>query len=710
MRWLLLVLACLGAIALFLLATASANTELFAQQIDLLLVVNGVLGALLVAVVGAQLWRLWEKRRTGVFGYRLAVRLVLVFALVSVLPGALVYAASVMFIGRSIESWFDVRVDRALEGGLNLGRNALDYLKQETVNKATQIALTLAEGGQGPISTRLNRAAEQAGVYEASLFTSTGGVLAVAGIGGSTATPEPPPAAALRRARLQQSTATPEQTADGVFTKLRVVVPVNTDDQLEPLKVLQVIEPVPKALAQDFETLRSGSDDYQKISLSRQGLKRLYALTLTLTLLLALTSALGLAVVLSERISAPLGLLAEGTRAVAQGDFTLRQPVTSTDELGVLTVSFNTMSAQLLEAQQKTEESRRATETTRAYLESILGNLSAGVLAFDDAYRLRTANASAAVILQQPLAELTGVPLDEWGGKLPALAPVAALVADGFRESRDANWQKQAELTVSNLMRTLLMRGSRLPVTPVAGYVVVFDDVTDLAQAQRDAAWGEVARRLAHEIKNPLTPIQLSAERLERKLAPKLDAADQETLARGAQTIIAQVAAMKHMVDDFAIYARRPRPGTMQAVDVGALLLDVLALYDNLRPHVRLSLPPEPLVVQGEPTRLRQVFHNLLQNAIDAQTDVPEPRYEITLNARDSEVALAFCDGGSGFPESVLHRAFEPYVTTKAKGTGLGLAIVKKIVDEHHGRVELANAAPRGAQVTLIFPRSAAAA
>ena len=706
----LLVLACLGAIALFLLATASANTELFAQRIDLLLVVNGVLGALLMAVVGTQLWQLWKKRRSGIFGSRLAVRLVLVFALVAVLPGALVYAASVLFIGRSIESWFDVRVDRALEGGLNLGRNALDYLKQETVNKANQIALTLAEGGPGTVTTRLNRAAEQAGVYEAALFTSTGGVLAVAGVGGSTAPPEPPPAAALRRARLQQSTATPEQTPEGVFSKLRVVVPVNTDDQLEPLKVLQVIEPVPKALAQDFETLRSGSDDYQKISLSRQGLKRLYGLTLTLTLLLALTSALGLAVVLSERFAAPLGLLAEGTRAVAQGDFTRRQPVTSSDELGVLTVSFNTMSAQLLEAQQKTEESRRATETTRAYLESILGNLSAGVLAFDDGYRLRTANASAAVILQQPLAELSGVPLSDWGKKLPELAPFAGLVADGFRGSGDAHWQKQAELSVTSLMRTLLMRGSRLPVSPVAGYVVVFDDVTDLAQAQRDAAWGEVARRLAHEIKNPLTPIQLSAERLERKLAPKLDSADQETLARGAQTIIAQVAAMKHMVDDFAIYARRPRPGTMQAVDVGALLLDVLALYDNLRPHVRLSLPPEPLVVQGEPTRLRQVFHNLLQNAIDAQAEMPDPRYQIALESRGEEITLAFADGGAGFPEAVLHRAFEPYVTTKAKGTGLGLAIVKKIVDEHHGRVELANATPRGAQVTLIFPRSTAAA
>jgi nitrogen fixation/metabolism regulation signal transduction histidine kinase len=259
-------------------------------------------------------------------------------------------------------------------------------------------------------------------------------------------------------------------------------------------------------------------------------------------------------------------------------------------------------------------------------------------------------------------------------------------------------------------MRTLLMRGSRLPVSPVAGYVVVFDDVTDLAQAQRDAAWGEVARRLAHEIKNPLTPIQLSAERLERKLAPKLDGTDQETLARGAQTIIAQVAAMKHMVDDFAVYARQARPGTMQPVNVGTLLLDVLALYDNLRPHVTVSLPPAPVVVQGEPTRLRQVFHNLLQNAIDAQTESAEPHYDIVLEARGDELALVFSDAGAGFPDAVLHRAFEPYVTTKAKGTGLGLAIVKKIVDEHHGRVELANGAPRGARVTLIFPRGAAPA
>jgi len=705
--WLLLVSASLSAIALFLLATATANTGLFAQGYDVLLIGNGVLIALLMFVVGWQLWRLRRNLKAGLFGSRLAVRLVFLFALVAVLPGALVYAVSVQFIGRSIESWFDVRVDRALEGGLNLGRNALDYLLKETQGKATQMATTIAET-PGNLTGALNRVAEQGNVYEAVLFSPTGSVLAVAGTGGSRATPEPPPAQVLRLARMQQPFAKIEQQADGNLL-LRVVVPVNTDDSLNPLKLLQVIEPVPVALAQDAERVQAGVRDYKELSFSRQSLTRLYALTLTLTLLLALTSALGLAVVLSERFAAPLGLLAEGTRAVAQGDFTRRQPVVSRDELGVLTESFNTMTAQLAEAHGKAEDSRRATETTRAYLESILGNLSAGVLVFDERHRLRTVNPSAAVILQQPVADLAGMALADWGRRLPALAPFAELVAEGFRSSREGKWQKEAALAVANLSRTLLMRGTRLPGTATTGgYVVVFDDVSELMQAQRDAAWAEVARRLAHEIKNPLTPIQLSAERLAMKLSPKLEGADQDILRRGTQTIVSQVGAMKHMVDDFAIYARQPRPGQMQNVDLPALLLDVLALYDNLRPHVRLSLPEAPVFVQGEPTRLRQVFHNLLSNAVDAQADVADPHFAITLSATAGEVVLEFADGGPGFGAELLAHAYEPYVTTKAKGTGLGLAIVKKIIDDHGGRVALDNRTSGGARVTLTFTQGPA--
>jgi nitrogen fixation/metabolism regulation signal transduction histidine kinase len=516
-------------------------------------------------------------------------------------------------------------------------------------------------------------------------------------------TPEPPPAQALRRARLQQPFSVIEQIGDQGLM-LRVVVPVNSPDPLEPLRVLQVIEPVPKQLQLDADKVQAGYRDYQEISFSRAALKRLYGWTLTLTLLLALLSALGLAVVLSEQFARPLGLLAEGTRAVAQGDFSRRHPVQSRDELGVLTESFNTMTAQLAEAKQKEEESRSAIETTRAYLESVLANLSAGVLAFDGAFRLRTANPSAAVILQQPLADLIGVPLADWGRRIPALAPFADLVAEGFRSGRDGQWQRQAELSVSNQTRVLLMRGSGLPGEPAPGCVVVFDDVSELVQAQRDAAWAEVARRLAHEIKNPLTPIQLSAERLAVKLAGKLSGGDEEALERGTQTIIAQVTAMKHMVDDFAIYARQAGPGKMQPVDVNALLLDVLALYENLRPYVSLTLAEHGAVIQGEPTRLRQVFHNLIQNALDAQADVAEPAYEFVVEVRGDELIFSIADAGSGFPEDMMRRAFEPYVTTKAKGTGLGLAIVKKIVDEHRGRVTVENRRPRGARVTLHFP------
>jgi nitrogen fixation/metabolism regulation signal transduction histidine kinase len=703
LRYVLLGCAVLGTVFLFLLATASANTELFARNYNLLLVLNGTMVALLMGLVGYQLWRLRKNLKAGVFGSRLAIRLVLLFALVAVLPGALLYGVSVQFLGKSIESWFDVRVDEALKGGLNLGRGALDYLLKETTNKASQLALTLQEGDVASMPQRLNRASEQAGIYEATLFTSGGGVLGVAGISGSTLTPEPPPAQALRRARLQQPYSAIDQTTDQGML-LRVVVPVNTTDPGEPLRLLQVVEPVPRQLQLDAEKVQAGYRDYQEITFSRVALKRLYALTLTLTLLLALFSALGLAVVLSEQVSGPLGLLAEGTRAVAQGDFSRRHPVQSRDELGVLTESFNTMTAQLAEARQNAEESRNAIETTNAYLESILANLSAGVLAFDSAFRMRTANPSAAVILQQPLADLIDVPLSDWARRLPPLAGFAELVAEGFRSGREGQWQRQAEVTVSNHTRVLLMRGSRLPGEPVAGSVVVFDDVTDLAEAQRDAAWAEVARRLAHEIKNPLTPIQLAAERLAVKLGGKLAAVDEEALARSTQTIVAQVSAMKHMVDDFAIYARQSRPGRMQPVDLNALLLDVLGLYENLRPHVSLQLAAGDPVIQGEPTRLRQVIHNLLQNAIDAQAESAEAAYDIALEVRGDELALSIGDRGGGFPDDVVRRAFEPYVTTKAKGTGLGLAIVKKIAEEHHGRVTIGNRSPHGAVVTLYLP------
>jgi nitrogen fixation/metabolism regulation signal transduction histidine kinase len=602
-----------------------------------------------------------------------------------------------------------VKVDRALEGGIQLGRTALEDLQQDLEKKGQQMAVTLAEADPAVLSLRLNRLREQAGVGDAALYDLRGNVIAFSAASLSAMRPEPIPQPAIRRARLQLSTMSLESLPEQGLV-VRAIVPVNSANPDDPLRVLQVMQPVPKQLQEYGDIVESGRRDYQERAYSLGSLKGLYGLTLTLTLLLALLSALGLAIVLSEQLSKPLGALAEGTREVAQGNFDRRVLVQSRDELGVLTDSFNRMTEQLEDARDRALHNQHAIETANAFLENLLRNLSAGVLAFDREFRLRSANHSAAVILQQPVADLQGRTVDEWREERPSLTAFAHIIEEGFGIAEGGQWQKQAEVVVSGNRRTLLLRGTKLEGEMPGGFVVVFDDVSELIQAQRDAAWAEVARRLAHEIKNPLTPIQLSAERLQHKLGDKLLAHDAEVLARGTQTIITQVNAMKHMVDDFAIYARQPLPGTMQPVDVHQLLLDILGLYEYQRPFIHLDFAARDATIHGEPTRLRQVVHNLLQNALDAQADRPEPRVDIRTENTDDMFWLRIADQGTGFPASMIDRIFEPYVTTKPKGTGLGLAIVKKIVDEHGGKVHIENSAPTGAQVSIALPPIAAAA
>ena len=715
LRYLLLAVGSLGAVVLFMLVAASANDARFGQQLNLLVVLNGVIIVVLVLLVGRECWRLFRNRRKGVFGARLATRLVGFFALMAILPGMLLYTVSVAFLGNSIESWFNVKVDRALEAGMQLGRNSLDYLLQDLEQKGQQIAVSLGEPDAGPISIRLDRLREQAGVSEAALFDVRGNVMAFSASAHDSMRPQTVAPTAMRRARTQVSTTSLDSVPDQGLV-LRAVVPVNVSDVADPVRVLQLVQPVPRAIQESTEVVEGGFRDYQARAYSLGALKDLYGITLTLTLLLALLSALGAAIVLSEKLSKPLGILAEGTRAVAQGDFSRHHPVQSTDELGVLTDSFNRMTRQLAEGRERDLSYQHQIENTNAFLENLLRNLSAGVLAFDRHLQLRSANHSAAVILQQPFADLSDVALADWSERQPALTAFAQLIHEGFATAAAGQWQRQAELIVGGNRRTLLMRGTRIEAETSdasqneGGLVVVFDDVSDLMQAQRDAAWAEVARRLAHEIKNPLTPIQLSAERLQHKLASKLADADSEVLRRGTQTIITQVNAMKHMVDDFAIYARQTSPSTMQAVDVHALLHDILGLYEHQRPYIHLDLAsPDPMVT-GEPTRLRQVVHNLLQNALDAQAEQPDPRIDIRTENRDGLFWLHIADQGTGFPPAMIDRVFEPYVTTKPKGTGLGLAIVKKIIDEHGGKVHIENKAPTGAKVSIALPPIAAAA
>jgi nitrogen fixation/metabolism regulation signal transduction histidine kinase len=706
--YLLVVCVVVGAVTLYLLATATANTALFAQQYPLLLGLNGGLAACLAVLLGYQLYKLRQKLRAGIFGAKLTLRLVVLFALVAVLPGALVYGVSVQFVAKSIESWFDVRVEKALEGGLNLGRSTLDNLLKDLAKKADAMAGSLAVRPAGEHIGALNTLREQAGIYEATLFTARGKVVAHAGAERAALMPELPGAAVLRQLRLQQNYRAVESIPEKGLM-LRVLTPVNVISLQEDTRILQVLQPVPQQLALDAEVVQAGQREYQELLLSRQGLRNLYGLTLTLTLLLALLTALSLAFVLSERLSAPLSFLAEGTRAVAKGDFSQRETVTSKDELGVLTQSFNTMRQQLAEARGVVERNQAQLADAHAYVQGILDNLSAGVLAFDDQMRLRSYNNSAVAILDTTVDRLAGIEPDHWSERVPALALLAGEIAAAFRANHRGEWEKQIEYAGRKGGQMLLLRGTRLPAGSATGYVVVFDDITHVLQSQRDAAWTEVARRLAHEIKNPLTPIQLSAERLQMKLSSKLAGADADMLARSTQTIVNQVAALKNMVDAFRQYARMPEP-TIQTVDLNALIREVLTLYESHADWFDVELAPALPQFAGDPAQLRQVMHNLLQNAQDSLVEVASPRIEVRSSAVAGGLCVTIADNGAGFPEALMKRAFEPYVTTKPKGTGLGLVIVKKIVEEHGGTVGISNVTPHGARVTLTFTAQAAQA
>lgn len=702
MRYFVILCLGLGAVLLFLLSTASANTALFAQHYPLILALNGAITLCLIGVVTVQLLALRKKLSAKVFGAKLTLRLVLFFSLMAVLPGALVYAVSVQFLAKSIESWFDVRVEKALEGGLNLGRTTLDNLLKDLNKKADTMALSLSELPVAEHLTALNTLREQLGVQEATLFSQRGTLIAFSISEKSGLMPDLPSSALLKQIRRQRAYSGAE-TIPGKGLYLRVMVPVNVLNVNEGIRVLQLLQPVPRQLAQDAETVQTVYRDYQELSLSRAGLKRLYAITLTLTLLLAWLSAIALGFLISERMSAPLEMLAEGTRAVALGDFSQRQPVKSRDELGVLTQSFNLMTHQLAEARMAAERHQEQLQTAKAYLESVLANLSAGVLAFDEGFRLRSANPSAGYILETEFAQLRGTRLEEWRAGRAALGMLSLEILQSFQRAPQDEWEKQVEYGGESGTRVLLLRGTRLAGAAQAGYVVVFDDITHLLQAQRDAAWGEVARRLAHEIKNPLTPIQLSAERLQHKLANKLDQRDLEILKRATQTIISQVAAMQNMVDAFSDYARSPELA-LHPLDLNRLLREVLALYESPALAVKLELAPDLPQVLGDKTQLRQVIHNLLQNAQDALTEVPAPGIVVRTEAVGGRIQLSIQDNGSGFPEQLMTRLFEPYVTSKPRGTGLGLAIVKKIVDEHSGMIHIANVKPHGACVSISLP------
>ena len=705
MRRLIAAALVLGIALLSLLFLASSESSAFSDTLPTLFAFGGALGAALLVLLGWRLWWLQKRIRRGVFGAKLTLKLMAMFGIVALLPGLVVYGASVFFLNRSIETWFDVRVDNALTAGVNLSQAALDDLLRELDKKAQRMALSLSDEGMGSVITALSTLREQSAVQELTLFDERGGVIAHVSGERGTLLPVLPERGVLWQVRQQQPYSRIEDVADRGFI-MRVIVPVYTSALTGETRVLQLVQPVPASLERDAQAVQVAYQDYQQIAVSRVGLKRIYGVALTLTLLLALLMTLAIAYLLSERLGAPLRTLARGTRAVAKGDFSQMPSLSSRDELGVLIQSFNRMTRQLSEAREQAAQNHQETEQAKAFLERVLANLSSGVMVLDEHLRVRTANAAAAQILGAAPGTLDGEPLEALGAPDVGLHAFGARAAAQFA-AHAGEWQEQIDYAGPGGTQSLLLRGTRLPAGVEHGYVLVFDDVTMLINAERNAAWSEVARRLAHEIKNPLTPIQLSAERLARKLGTRLEPADADFLGRATQTIVNQVAAMKAMVDAFANYARMPR-ARLEALDLNALVGEVLTLYDAGAIGLSLDLQPDLPRIAGDSTLMRQVIHNLLQNAQDALAGRPEPKVEVSTRIKNQAVCLTVRDNGAGFPEHLMTRLFEPYATTKAKGTGLGLAIVKKIVEEHHGRIEVENLKSGGAEIRIGLPIHAA--
>ena len=695
-----------GAALVYLMSEASSNNAFFAQNYKLLFYLGLGLAMGLGSLIVYQLLLLRRKLRERVFGSKLTLRLMVVFALMALIPGGLVYAISFQFLQQSIESWFNVRVDESLNRGITLAQRVLQNSLKELNDKAEVMAQSLA-AAPGNEAATLNRLREQHSVEEATLLTSRGRVIAQSGSEPVALLPDLPSAMVMRQVRAQQSVRSIESIPDrGLF--LRVIVPVNVLSISDDIRVLQVLQRVPSAIAKDAEMVEAGYKNYQQLLLARVDLKRIFGLTLTLAMLLTLFSALALAFLLSEKLSAPLSALAESTRAIAKGDYSKLNPVKSRDEFGVLTQSFNTMTRQIAEATEAMERNQRQLENAKVYLESILSNLTSGVLTLDERLAVRTMNAAASEILGVREQAFHAMKLSEWPRAEPSVAPFAEIALNRFNAPAGGEWEEQLEYRrADGHQRTLLVRGSRLD-TSEPGYVLVFDDITHLIQAQRDAAWGEVARRLAHEIKNPLTPIQLSAERLQHKLHDKLPELEADILKRATGTIVTHVAALKGMVDDFTQYAHASRMNA-RAVALNDLVREVLVLYESMGVAIDARLAENLPLIHADPGMLRQVLHNLFQNAIDALTGVDNPRILVSTSLGTAGVLITVRDNGTGIAEGVMGRIFEPYVTTKPKGTGLGLAIVKKIVDEHHGRILVENVKPHGATVSIVLPLRAAA-
>jgi nitrogen fixation/metabolism regulation signal transduction histidine kinase len=711
LRWIavgqVLLWAAIGLGAFLLLAKSVQNSSAFnrLQPAILIVDVGGVIA--LSVLLARRLWGLVRDYRAHVPGSRLTARTVAIFGALVIAPLLIVYLSSLEFINVGIDSWFKVEVKQGLNDAVRLSRAALDLRTREFAARTVALAEALARASPGEVQARLDGERRASQALEVVLFSTHAHVIAASLESPLESLPSLPPEDLVRQVEQHLPYVSLEPQSGGRYL-IRTGAALGSRGSRDERFVVATYR-VPAQLAAMSEAVQNSYSQYGDLAAQREPLKYSFRLTLTLVLLLSMLAAMYGAIYSAQRLVRPVQDLIEGTRAVGKGDFGTRLPLPSRDEMGFLVHSFNDMTKKLRRARSEATQSQQAVERERERLAIILARLSTGVLAIDRNMTVRTANAAAGAILGTELSAATGRALPELAAGNERLGQFVAALAVRFAAGRE-EWREQLDLDGAAGRRTLMCACTPLPGEDAdMGFVIVFDDITTLLSAQRDAAWGEVARRLAHEIKNPLTPIQLSAERLRRRLLTGMSERDAEILERGTRTIVQQVETMQQMVNAFSEYARAPEMHITR-FSLNQLVSEVADLYRSQAPRTRIRLELDEQIedIEADRGRVRQILNNLVTNALEALEGVGSPLLEITTHLEASAdgayAAVTVCDNGPGFQRELLGRVFDPYVTSKPKGTGLGLAIVKKIIEEHGGRIDADNRPEGGARVRVVLP------
>jgi len=700
---------------LLLLALAVQNSQRFSQLQAWILLLNAIAVVTVSVLLARKIIELVRAFRAGVPGSRLTARTVAIFGSLVVAPLIIVYLFSLEFLNRGIDSWFKVEIKQGLSDALELSKSAMDVRMREYARNTELFANRLAASPPSNWATATDQQRVESGALEVVVYGTLGQVIAASSAGTSSTLPRASAevTSAIAGGNLYWSL---EPLSEDDY-QINTAAPIATSPGSSEGRFVVALYPVPPQLVRLSEAVQHSYSQHSDLTEQREGVKNLFGLTLTLVLLLAMLTAIYGAIYSAEKLVRPVQDLIAGTRAVGKGDFGTRLPLPSRDEMGFLVHSFNDMTKRLRRAREDTTRSQQAVERERERLSIILARLTTGVIAVGRDLKLRSANQAASNILGVDLEQGVGQPLSALEGSNPRFArflgEVNVRLAKGEEE-----WREQMDLKPEMAgARVLVCACTPLPGDEHAendeerqgGFVIVFDDISALLQAQRDAAWGEVARRLAHEIKNPLTPIQLSAERMRRRYLHKMTGEDAQILDRATYTIVQQVEAMKAMVNAFSEYARAPDM-TVTRFPFNALVTEVADLHRVQETGVQIDVELDPHIdqVEADRGRVRQILNNLIVNGAEAVENTPAGRVILATrfeSAGSAEYAtITVSDNGPGFAREVLGRAFDPYVTSKPKGTGLGLAIVKKIVEEHGGRVEADNRPEGGGRVRVSLP------